>query len=58
MIGSYVVTGGARGIGRAIAARLAADGHVVVVDMDLTPWRGPASIHRSRLWPATPATKP
>jgi NAD(P)-dependent dehydrogenase (short-subunit alcohol dehydrogenase family) len=34
VIGSYVVTGGARGIGRAIAARLAADGHVVVVDMD------------------------
>jgi NAD(P)-dependent dehydrogenase (short-subunit alcohol dehydrogenase family) len=34
MIGSYVVTGGARGIGRAIAARLAANGHVVVVDMD------------------------
>jgi NAD(P)-dependent dehydrogenase (short-subunit alcohol dehydrogenase family) len=34
MIGSYVVTGGARGIGRAIAARLATDGHVVVVDMD------------------------
>jgi NAD(P)-dependent dehydrogenase (short-subunit alcohol dehydrogenase family) len=34
LMGSYVVTGGARGIGRAIAARLAADGHVVVVDMD------------------------
>jgi len=34
MIGSYVVTGGARGIGRAITARLAADGHVAVVDMD------------------------
>jgi NAD(P)-dependent dehydrogenase (short-subunit alcohol dehydrogenase family) len=34
MIGSYVVTGGARGIGRAIAVRLAADGHAVVVDMD------------------------
>jgi NAD(P)-dependent dehydrogenase (short-subunit alcohol dehydrogenase family) len=29
---SYVVTGGARGIGRAIAARLARDGHVVVLD--------------------------
>ena len=34
MRGSYVVTGGARGIGRAIAARLAAEGHVVVVDTD------------------------
>ena len=34
MIGSYVVTGGARGIGRAITARLAADGHVAVVDID------------------------
>jgi len=34
MIRSYVVTGGARGIGRAIAARLAAEGHVVVVDLD------------------------
>jgi NAD(P)-dependent dehydrogenase (short-subunit alcohol dehydrogenase family) len=31
---SYVVTGGARGIGRAIAARLGAEGHVVVVDVE------------------------
>jgi NAD(P)-dependent dehydrogenase (short-subunit alcohol dehydrogenase family) len=31
---SYVVTGGARGIGRAIAVRLEAEGHVVVVDVD------------------------
>src|SRR4051794_24727312 len=31
---SYVVTGGARGVGAAIAERLAADGRVVVVDLD------------------------
>src|SRR3954447_16363292 len=33
MTRSYVVTGGARGVGAAIAARLAADGRVVVVDL-------------------------
>src|SRR3954452_20301303 len=33
MTRSYVVTGGARGVGAAIAARLAAEGRVVVVDL-------------------------
>jgi NAD(P)-dependent dehydrogenase (short-subunit alcohol dehydrogenase family) len=31
---SYVVTGGAQGIGRVVAERLARDGHVVVIDLD------------------------
>jgi NAD(P)-dependent dehydrogenase (short-subunit alcohol dehydrogenase family) len=35
---SFVVTGGARGVGRAIAERLAADGHVVVLDVGALEW--------------------
>jgi len=31
---SYVVTGAARGVGRAIAERLGRDGHVVLLDRD------------------------
>jgi NAD(P)-dependent dehydrogenase (short-subunit alcohol dehydrogenase family) len=34
MTSSYVVTGGGRGIGRAIVERLAEDGHVAAVDID------------------------
>jgi NAD(P)-dependent dehydrogenase (short-subunit alcohol dehydrogenase family) len=34
MTRSFVVTGGARGIGRAVVERLAEDGHVVAVDLD------------------------
>jgi NAD(P)-dependent dehydrogenase (short-subunit alcohol dehydrogenase family) len=35
---SYVVTGGAHGVGRAIAERLARDGQVVVLDMSEPDW--------------------
>lgn len=36
---SYVVTGGAQGVGRAVVERLARDGHVVVLDIaDDPPW--------------------
>jgi NAD(P)-dependent dehydrogenase (short-subunit alcohol dehydrogenase family) len=35
---SFVVTGGARGVGRAIAERLARDSYVVVLDVDAPDW--------------------
>jgi NAD(P)-dependent dehydrogenase (short-subunit alcohol dehydrogenase family) len=49
MMSSYVVTGGARGIGRAIAAGLAAE--VTWWSWTWTPTRqlGHANIHESRL---------
>ena len=34
MTPTYVVTGGGRGVGRAVAERLTREGHVVVVDLD------------------------
>jgi NAD(P)-dependent dehydrogenase (short-subunit alcohol dehydrogenase family) len=40
-MGSYVVTGGAQGIGRAIAERLAQDGRVVALDVVEPGWSHP-----------------
>ena len=38
---SYVVTGGAHGVGRAVAERLAAGGHAVVLDVAAPDWTHP-----------------
>jgi NAD(P)-dependent dehydrogenase (short-subunit alcohol dehydrogenase family) len=40
-MGSYVVTGGAHGVGRAITERLAQDGHVVALDVVEPGWSHP-----------------
>ena len=46
---SYVVTGGGRGVGRAIAARLAADGGtVVIIEMDETALDVNVSSHQAQ----------
>jgi NAD(P)-dependent dehydrogenase (short-subunit alcohol dehydrogenase family) len=42
MARSYVVTGAAAGVGRAIAERLTQDGHVVVLDREPPVWTHPA----------------
>lgn len=41
MTRSYVVTGGGKGIGRAIAERLVRDGQVVVLDVEAPDWVDP-----------------
>jgi NAD(P)-dependent dehydrogenase (short-subunit alcohol dehydrogenase family) len=57
MAASFVVTGGAQGIGRALAERLALDGPVGAVDAIPTRSRGPAGTRGCRAWWATPATR-
>jgi NAD(P)-dependent dehydrogenase (short-subunit alcohol dehydrogenase family) len=58
---SYVVTGGGRGVGRAIVERLLGDGGVVVaieLDPEALAWTGrhPA-VTGCWGWPATPPTR-
>jgi NAD(P)-dependent dehydrogenase (short-subunit alcohol dehydrogenase family) len=52
VVSSYVVTGGGRGVGRAIAEHLAGDAHVVVIELDpeahgpLVGWVNNAAVFR------------
>ena len=51
MTASFVVTGGARGVGRAIAERLSDDGRVIVVDLSRRRGRGRRRGRRRRARP-------
>ena len=45
---SYVVTGGGRGVGRAIVERLLGDSNVVVaIELDPRHWNGRTTIHQA-----------